>query len=202
MKKLQSSFTNMVLVLTVVAIVSGGVLAWVDQVTSPQIKKINAENLAKGIYAVMGSDDIQVSRPIKKSEYVFCSIKDKFGKHVGTAAKVSTQGFGGTLDVLVGFDSCGTILGYTILSSEETPGLGAKANIWFQKGQKGNIVGKNPGQCNFSVSKEGGDIDAITASTITSRAFLGAIQNVYNELYASPRTKVNANVEQFSRSAE
>jgi len=73
------------------------------------------------------------------------------------------------------------------LSSAETPGLGAKANTWFQKGQKGDIVGKNPGTCNFTVSKDGGEIDAITASTITSRAFLGAIKKAYDELYGDKK---------------
>jgi electron transport complex protein RnfG len=43
-------------------------------------------------------------------------------------------------------------------------------------------VGKNPGKVNFTVSKDGGDIDAITASTITSRAFLLAIKNAYDNV--------------------
>ena len=182
MKKLQSSFTNMVIVMTVVAVAAGGVLAWVNKVTAPQIDRINAENLTKGIFAVMGSDNILVSDPKENGEYVFYPVSDKTGKTVGTAVTAKAQGFGGSLQVLVGFDNEGTILGYTILSSAETPGLGAKANIWFQKGQKGDVIGKNPGKCNFTVSKDGGEIDAITASTITSRAFLGAIKKAYDAL--------------------
>lgn len=187
MKKLQSSFTNMVIVMTVVAVVAGGVLAWVNKVTAPQIEKINAENLSKGIFAVMGSDNVQVSEAKEVGDYVFSLVADKTGKPVGTAVTTQAQGFGGTLEILVGFDLEGTILGYTILSSAETPGLGAKANTWFQKGQKGDIVGKNPGTCNFTVSKDGGEIDAITASTITSRAFLGAIKKAYDELYGDKK---------------
>ena len=61
MKKLKSSLTNMLVVLTVIAIVAAGVLASVNAVTAPQIEKINAENLAAGIKAVMGSEDIQLS---------------------------------------------------------------------------------------------------------------------------------------------
>ena len=54
-----------------------------------------------------------------------------------------------------------------------------KAGDWFQKDAKGDIIGKNPGEKELTVSKDGGDVDAITASTITSRAFLLAINNAY-----------------------
>ena len=70
-------------------------------------------------------------------------------------------------------------MGYTLLEHAETPGLGAKADKWFQKGEKGNIIGKNP-ITPLTVSKDGGDVDAITASTITSRAFLKAVNNAYS----------------------
>ncbi len=102
------------------------------------------------------------------------------GKEIGAAVESTTQGFGGDLKVLVGFDPQGTILGYTILSSSETPGLGAKAGQWFQKDGKGNIIGKSPAKGDLAVSKDGGDVDAITASTITSRAFLKAVNQAYH----------------------
>ena len=183
MKKLQSSLTNMLLVLTAVALVAGGVLAGVNEVTAPRIKKINADNLSKGIRTVMGSGNVQVASPEVKDGYEFYAVSDTDGQSVGTAVTTATQGFGGPLKVLVGFDSKGTILGYTILESAETPG---------QKGQKGDVIGKNPGECNLTVSKDGGCVDAITASTITSRAFLNAVQQAYNELYARYDSQTSA----------
>ena len=69
----------------------------------------------------------------------------------------------------------------------ETPGLGAKADKWFQKGEKGDIIGKDPVEP-LTVSKDGGQVDAITASTITSRAFLLAVNNAYNAYKATPAT--------------
>ena len=81
--------------------------------------------------------------------------------------------------MLVGFNPAGEILGYTLLEHAETPGLGAKADTWFQKDGKASIIGKNPATP-LTVSKDGGDVDAITASTITSRAFLKAINQAYN----------------------
>lgn len=180
MEKLKSSLTNMLVVLTVIAIIAAGVLASVNAVTAPQIEKINAENLAAGIKTVMGSDEIQVSDPWEKDAFVVYDINDKAGAKLGKAVVTSENGFSGAIKVLVGFNTEGDILGYTVLEHAETPGLGAKANEWFQD----KIVGMNPGKSNFTVSKDGGDVDAITASTITSRAFLKAIQNAYNQIMA------------------
>ena len=184
MKKLKSSLTNMLAVLTLIAIVAAGVLASVNAVTAPQIEKINAENLAAGIKAVMGSDDIQVAEPQELDAFTVYGISDRDGNPLGNAVVTSENGFGGLLKVLVGFNTAGDILGYTVLEHAETPGLGAKAGDWFQKDGKGNIIGMNPGKNNFTVSKDGGEVDAITASTITSRAFLRSIQNAYDKVIA------------------
>ena len=81
--------------------------------------------------------------------------------------------------MLVGFDAEGNIIDYSLLAHSETPGLGSKAADWFKKGGKGDITGKNPGESPLKVTKDGGDVDAITASTITSRAFLQAVNNAY-----------------------
>jgi electron transport complex protein RnfG len=178
MKKLKSSLTNMLVVLTVITIVAAGVLASVNAVTAPQIEKIDEENLAAGIKAVMGSDDIQVSEPWEVDNFTAYDINDKDGNLLGKAVVTVENGFGGPLKVLVGFNVDGDILGYTVLEHAETPGLGAKAGEWFQD----KIIGMNPGKNKFTVSKDGGEVDAITASTITSRAFLRAIQNAYDKI--------------------
>ena len=78
-----------------------------------------------------------------------------------------------------GFDADGKIYDYSLLSHAETPGLGSKAADWFKEGNKGSIKGMNPGEAPLTVSKDGGQIDAITASTITSRAFLNAVNAAY-----------------------
>lgn len=206
MEKLKSSLTNMALVLTIIAVVAGAVLASINAMTAPLIEKINADNLAAGIKKVMGSDDINVAEPQEKTAtiagkektFTVYNVTDKQGQNLGCAVKTSENGFGGELQVLVGFDPTGTILGYTILQHAETPGLGAKAGLWFQpeNGEKRTVVGKNPGQCNFTVSKDGGDIDAITASTITSRAFLQAIKNAYDEIIVKPTDGTTGATEQ------
>lgn len=188
MKKLESSITNMVLVLVGVALITGGILAYVNHITEAPIKLQAEKTLADGIKAVMGGVQLSVAendtikQTIKGKEAVFVIHKtvDSNKQDLGVAVESTTGGFGGDLKVLVGFDKDGNILGYTILQHAETPGLGAKADKWFQKDGKGSIIGKNPNKDNLTVEKDGGDIDAITASTITSRAFLLAVTQAYN----------------------
>ena len=188
MKKLESSLTNMVVVLVAVAIITGGLLAWINQITAAPIKQQQDLELANGIKSVMGVDNLQVvaDDTIKKDfdgkEYTFVVHKtnDADGVFLGAAIETSALGFGDQVKVLVGFDAKGAVLGYTILQHAETPGLGAKADMWFQKGAKGDIIGKNIQEKPLAVTKDGGDIDAITASTITSRAFLKAVNQAYS----------------------
>ena len=194
MKKLESSLTNMVLVLTLVAVIMGGILAYVNHLTEGPIAEQKEKALADRIKAVMVCDDLKVAKTdvVKQNDakgkemtFTVYQIKDAQGNDLGAAVESTTMGFGGDLKVLVGFDTKGTILGYTLLEHAETPGLGAKADQWFQDNMKGDIVGENPAEP-LTVSKDGGQVDAITASTITSRAFLLAINNAYKAYKATP----------------
>ena len=193
MKKLESSLLNMVLILTSVAVIMGGILAYVNHLTEDPISEQKAKALADGIKSVMCVDEITVSKTDtvkqniggKEFTYVIYQTQDAQKQDLGAAVESTTGGFGGDLKVLVGFDPEGKILGYTLLEHAETPGLGAKADKWFQKGEKGDIIGKSPAEP-LTVSKDGGQVDAITASTITSRAFLLAVNNAYNAYKATP----------------
>ena len=193
MKKLESSLLNMTLVLTLVAVVMGGILAFVNHLTEGPIAEQKEKALADGIKTVMVCNDLVVAKTDevkqnvdgKELTYIIYQVKDTQGKDLGAAVQSSTMGFGGNLKVLVGFNPEGQILGYTLLEHAETPGLGAKADLWFQKGQKGDIIGKSPAEP-LTVSKDGGQVDAITASTITSRAFLKAVNQAYNAYKVSP----------------
>jgi len=185
MKKLESSLLNMVLVLTGVAVVMGGILAYVNHLTEGPIAEQKAKALADG--TVSKTDTVRQNVSGKELTYIIYQTQDAQKKDLGAAVESTTGGFGGDLKVLVGFDPDGKILGYTLLEHTETPGLGAKADKWFQKGEKGDIIGKDPKEP-LTVSKDGGQVDAITASTITSRAFLLAVNNAYNAYKATPAT--------------
>ena len=187
MEKMKSSLFNMVMVLVGFAIVIAVLLAWVNHITEAPIKAKAEKTLQDGIQEVMQTQDMKVTKNDtvrqmadgKETVFVVHEVANQAGKGIGAAVESTVMGFGGDLKVLVGFDDLGKILGYTILLTSETPGLGMKADKWFQKDGKGNVIGKSPATGDLAVSKDGGDVDAITASTITSRAFLKAINQAY-----------------------
>ncbi len=180
MKKLPSTLPNMLCVLTLISVIAAGALAYVNKITAGPIEENKARTLAEGINSVLGVSDAQVQQTTEAEDANGNPVVI-YATNQGVAVQaIDPNGFGGTLKVLVGFDEAGSIKGYTILEHAETPGLGAKAGDWFQKGQKGDIIGKNPGQKELTVSKDGGDVDAITASTITSRAFLRAVNMAFH----------------------
>jgi electron transport complex protein RnfG len=183
MKKLESSLKNMLLVLTGVTAISVALLAYVNELTKEPIAQANAKTLSDAVSAVVpGFDNDPIAekkvQAVNGVDYaVYPATKD--GQFIGAAVEASSMAFGGELKVLVGFDAEGNIIDYSLLSHAETPGLGSKAADWFKEGNKGSIKGMNPGKAPLSVSKDGGQVDAITASTITSRAFLNAVNAAY-----------------------
>lgn len=99
------------------------------------------------------------------------------GETVGFAVEsFSTKGFSGKIEVMVGFDMDGKIMGTSVISHAETPGLGAKMT---EPAFSSQFNGKNPAAFRLAVKKDGGDVDAITASTITSRAYCDAVGRAY-----------------------
>ncbi len=173
----------MLLVLTGVTAISVALLAYVNELTKGPIAEANAKILSDAISVVVPAFDNDPTAEATKQtidgvEYTIYPAK-KDGQWVGAAVESTAMGFGGELKVLVGFDADGKIYDYSLLSHVETPGLGSKAADWFKEGGKGSIKGMNPGEAPLKVSKDGGQIDAITASTITSRAFLNAVNAAY-----------------------
>ena len=172
----------MLLSLTIIAVVAAAALAFVSGVTEEPIKQAQIAKKEAAVKAVLPSFDKLEEATI---DGVACSkAYDANGELVGMAVESkSSKGFGGNLVAMVGLDAEGNISGYQILETAETPGLGAKANEWFQKGNKGDVIGKNPAG-GMKVKKDGGEVDAISGSTITSRAFCDIINNAY-EVYTS-----------------
>ena len=190
MKKLKSTWYNMAGVLTGIALVAGAALASVNELTKDTIQQLKEKSEQDAIAQVLGGGDVQVQQTdtvtYNDCNYIVMNAGEK-----GVAIKAvdpQNASFGGGLTIMVGIDPNGVVLGYSILETHETPGLGAKANEWFQKGQKGDIIGRNLTEKELVVSKDGGDVDAITASTITSRAFLRAV-NAANQAYHNTLVK-------------
>ena len=184
MKKLESTWYNMAIVLTLIAVIAGAALAYVNHLTEGPIKAIAEANEAAAIKAVLGVEDVSVmdTKTIGEGDAAATVYLTDKGAAVKTGDPVN-KSFGGGLVIMVGLDNECHVLGYSVLTSNETPGLGAKAGEWFQKNGKGCIIGKTAG--GLHVMKDGGDVDAITASTITSRAFLNAVNNAQSAFVAA-----------------
>lgn len=212
MAKLENNLVNMFLSLTVICVVVGGLLGLVASVTKQPIQ--DAKDAAqKAAIAAVAPEFDAVAEPESAAqangETATVFAVSKGGQTVGHAVQVTTlKGFGGKVIVMFGFDLEGNITGYNVLDcSNETPGLGAKMPDWFQKGAKGDVIGKNPAKNNLTVSKDGGEVDAITAATISSRAFCDAIAQASGvltgaDVATSASTQVQEVVEEVVEAVE
>ncbi len=175
----------MVLVLTSITLFAAVALGSVYSLTKDPIaasKKAKQENAIKDV--LPSFDRIDAAEVVEVEgigSFNVYKAYDKANAFVGAAVEsISKNGFSGDIKIMVGFDKEGNIVNYSVLEQKETPGLGTKMVDWF-KTDKGNqsINGLNPAIANLTVSKDGGAVDAITAATISSRAFLEAVRNAY-----------------------
>jgi electron transport complex protein RnfG len=183
--KKESTFTNMVVVLFVISIVAATSLGFVYEFTKTPIEnaKIKKQELAIAqVVPAFDNKPMQEAEIVKigDSELIFFPAK-KGGKLVGVAVKTfSESGFSGRVDIMVGFKPDGTIVNTSVLGHKETPGLGDKMSQSKSKWST-QFNDKDPKVFKLTVKKDGGDVDAITASTISSRAFSEAIDLAYKE---------------------
>ena len=225
MGKKASSLPNMVLTLIAITMVAGASLGGIYKLTTGPINEARQQKQQEAIRLVVpdfDNDPVEDMYKITTEEGdtldVFPAKKD--GENVGVAIEsVSHKGYSGDVTIMVGLLPDGTINNYQVLEHKETPGLGTKMEDWFkptdEDGSKsGNrvfnwlfgiesgtsdgqtsIIGIDPSETELAVSADGGDIDAITAATISSRAFLDAVQKAWStytenaDSYSSATTK-------------
>ena len=194
-KKKESTLINMLVALLVIAAVSGGVLGLVYGMTKDAIAEVDQKKNEAAIQAVLPlegeitykSDTLQYNYEGVDLSFPCNLAYDANGNFMGAAVKTSEGGFGGKIDMMVGFLADGTIKGTSVLSHAETPGLGANMTGKF----KDQFVDKNPADFRLIVTKDGGDVDAITAATITSRAFSKAVNKAYKAFDANKAQFMN-----------
>ncbi len=181
--KKESNFVNMVLALVFVSVVAALALGSVYVLTKKPIALAQKRKQEAAIKAVLPAFNqvkgIKVPDADGADSLLF-SVATKAGKLVGIAVNTYTdKGFGGRIEAMIGFLPNGTIYNTSILELKETPGLGTK----LQKSKSDfpdQFKGKNPKTFRLKVKKDGGDVDAITAATISSRAFCDAVQRAYD----------------------
>ena len=174
MKKIESTFINMLVSLLIVCLVSAGLLAGVYELTKADIAKAEQNKQENALKGVLPEFD-KIETDSIEGVPVFKAFKD--GKYVGVATIASALGFSDQIIIMVGIDKANNIVNYEVLSQKETPGLGTKCVDWFKEQINGKSISTD-----FKVTKDGGDVDAITAATISSRAFLKAIENASETL--------------------
>jgi electron transport complex protein RnfG len=185
MAKTESTFRNMVLSLTLISLGAAACLGFVYEFTKKPIELSNLNKKLDAIKLVVpeftnnpnsemfklptGEGDSLEIYPAKKGDVVV-------GYAVNTYSK---KGFAGKITLMAGFKPDGTILNIKVLEQKETPGLGTKMT---EPAFKDQFNDKDPAQFNLKVKKDGGSVDAITAATISSRAFCDAVQRAYGTL--------------------
>lgn len=183
MAKSESTLKNMLLSLTLISFCASALLAGGYVLTKEPIEKALQEKKDAAIKEVLPKGDIEIGKAVEvkldgyEDAFVVYPAK-KDGNFIGCAIETyDNNGYGGKVRSMVGLDADGRVINYSVLEANETPGLGAKVSDWFKT--KGDIRGKDPASEDFKVKKDGGEIDAITAATITSRAFLSSVKSAY-----------------------
>jgi electron transport complex protein RnfG len=183
MAKKESTFINMTIALFVITAVAGLALAAVYSVTKEPIAASQKAKINSAIRMVIpefetirdtvlmpedGKDSIRIHRLLTGTE--------KSGVAVQT---YTDKGFSGRFTLMVGFKPDGSINNIEVLEHKETPGLGTKMALPAFKDQfQGVNLAELPGQ-KLQVKKDGGTVDAITAATISSRAFCDAVNRAH-----------------------
>ena len=186
----KSSFKNMTICLLAICLVCSGLLAGVYALTKEPIDNAAKAKNEAAIKEVLPEEvakiDEEKSIELDGVKYTYNLAYDEAGNTVGCAVNVAPVGFGGPIVIKVGFKvdaqtGKNLVWNTKVLSHAETPGLGAKCSDPAFADQ---FKGLDPTVKTLEVTKDGGDIDAITASTITSRAFTDGVATAVNVLAA------------------
>ena len=183
----KSTLKNMVVCLTLTCLLCSSILGVVYAITLDPIAAASEKSLKEALSMVLpqGGEISTEPRTVEVDgigyEYYSCTLD---GEPSSWAVKSTVNGFGGPLTVLVGVEKDGTVHATKVLSHSETPGLGAKCQT--DEHFIGQFEGFDPSSRKLAVTKDGGDVDAITASTITSRAYTLAVANAVNAVAAIP----------------
>ena len=177
---MESSLKNMVLVLFTITILSSAAGGGVYLITKEPIAQAKEAAVNNALKQVLPEFEATTKQTIEVNALpIVAHTATVADKAVGYAIEsISKNGFGGAIRLMVGFDTEGNIVNINVLEQKETPGLGTKM------ADKGNalhssLVGKNAGKVNLTVKKDGGDVDALTAATISSRAYAEAVAVAY-----------------------
>jgi len=176
MPKQEFSDFRTFLTLTLICVCTAAILGGVYDLTKKPIADADVREKKEALKVVMPAETAKIETKIAsvKGKNVEVDIAlDNTGKIIGYAIPTRAMGYGGYIKFLLGVTPNGNIFTYHVMSLNETPGLGD--NVTSEKFKK-QFVGKNLRNFKFKVTKDGGDVQAITAATISSRAATKALK--------------------------
>lgn len=192
MAKLESSLRNMVLSLLFISMGMSAALGFVYNLTKDPIAKAAKAKEVNAVKEVLPEFDNDPTTEVKVIDNLTFYPATKDGQPVGCAVRTFTdKGYAGRFDLMVGFLPDGKINNIVILEQKETPGLGTKMKEPKFKNQFNSIDIGSLQNKELKVKKDGGTVDAISAATISSRAFCDGVQKAYN-LYMKNFTTASA----------
>jgi electron transport complex protein RnfG len=192
MSKEDTSFKKMVLALLLVSAIAStslGIIYALTKETISEARKLQKQNAIETVLPDFDNDPLEKieKRSVDGDTLCFYMAQEK-GEWIGTAVETFTsKGFSGKFKLMVSFTPDGKIYNISVLEHHETPGLGDKMEKEKSldkstgKSWSSQFEGKDPAEFKLAVKKDGGDVDAITAATISSRAFCDAVQRAYDE---------------------
>jgi len=186
--KKESSFFNMVSTLLLITAVAAFSLGMVFNLTKEPIalaKKAKQEAAIKAVLPAFDRLEVLQVKSAWEDDSLQFNMAYQNDQFVGAAINTFTnKGFSGNIKLMVGLLPDGSINNISVLEHKETPGLGDKMqknkSPWSEQ-----FNGKNPASFNLAVEKDGGDVDAITAATISSRAYTDAVKRAYETYLAN-----------------
>lgn len=189
----ESTFMNMLATLFMVTLVAAGLLGSVYAITKEPIRLAELKKKNEAIQVVVPGFDNEPSQEVERifmdGDSIYLYTARQGDTLLGTAVETFTNmGFSGEIKLMVGFAPDGSIIDIAVVKHAETPGLGDK----MEKGKSDfsvQFMGKHPDSFKLAVKKDRGDVDAITASTITSRAYCDAVIRAYGAFMESQKDK-------------
>lgn len=181
-----SLYLRLMIVLAVISAAAAGMLALVDSFTKPKIEAFKAQSEVSAYQQVLAeadsfTEDTELMEMIvKQPQFSYIQnikIGTNQGNQVGWVCKVASPGYSSNIVMLVGIKTDGKIGKVMVLDQKESPGLGT--NVTDPAFIEQPAIAQAGAGKELKVTKDGGEVQAITGATISSRAVLRGINQVF-----------------------
>lgn len=177
------------IILTLFALIGGGLVSLTEQETRDQIIANDKAALLFSLNTILPSNqydnDLTASNitlaaneqlGTKDTSTVYVGLKNNKAKAFIFNA-IAADGYNGSIHLLIGIYTDGSIAGVRVVKHKETPGLGdgieEKRSDWILGFNQHSVNSLSSKQWN--VKRDGGEFDQFTGATITPRAIVKSV---------------------------